>query len=286
VRKADYRYPAREANGFVTSAFSSASVATVYFSGLINGYTSLQAGYQYLSGSGQFTASYPTQSGHILQKVGTSVGATTLNFSPEASIILSNDPTGSSDQISVVSASYAITSSNVSGLIKQTFFMPAGAMTTRTLSGSTAGSFQTTSSYTMLSTQDFDAAEPRYSQFNIGMPPSWNLGTVTSEFVWTCAVTGSTGSVVWAIQAKAASHGVSLDLAWSNTASVVSTFTSGSFSCLSSETTAITVANSPASKDTVFFQVWRDPLHSSDTFPLSASLVGTRVYMTVSNISD
>ncbi|AND75658.1 hypothetical protein [Nostoc phage A1] len=86
VRKADNSNN-RPANGFVLSAFSSAANATVYLQGENTGRTGLTPGSIYFLGTaGGVTTTAPTASGTIIQQLGYSTGATSINFEYNDSI--------------------------------------------------------------------------------------------------------------------------------------------------------------------------------------------------------
>lgn len=81
VRKADATTAGKEAHGFVLASFGSAVSATVYFEGSNTGVTGLTPGPQFLSTTpGLATATAPSGSGNIVQRVGIAVAAASLNF--------------------------------------------------------------------------------------------------------------------------------------------------------------------------------------------------------------
>ena len=82
VRKATASTVGKEAHGYVLAAVSLGGNATVYFSGLNNNFSGLTAGLQYLSAttSGQPTATPPSVSGGVVQKVGIAVSNTAIIF--------------------------------------------------------------------------------------------------------------------------------------------------------------------------------------------------------------
>jgi hypothetical protein len=81
VRKADATAVGKEAHGFVLSSVLSGASATVYFEGTITGLTGLTPGTVFLATTaGTSTATPPTGSGNVIQKVGVATSSTTLNF--------------------------------------------------------------------------------------------------------------------------------------------------------------------------------------------------------------
>ncbi|QVQ57099.1 hypothetical protein ELBI_94 [Anabaena phage Elbi] len=88
VRKADNSNN-RPANGFVLSPFSSASNATVYLQGENTARTGLTPGSVYfLSTAGGASLTAPTTTGTIIQQLGYSTGATSINFEYNDAIVI------------------------------------------------------------------------------------------------------------------------------------------------------------------------------------------------------
>lgn len=81
VRKADATTTGKHAHGFVLDAVSSGNPATVYFEGTNTGVTGQTPGDVFLSTTpGLGTATAPTGSGNVLQRVGYATSATAVNF--------------------------------------------------------------------------------------------------------------------------------------------------------------------------------------------------------------
>lgn len=90
VRKADASVTGKEANGYVLAAVASAANATVYFESSNTHLTGLTAGALYLSATvaGGATATPPSGSGQVIQRIGTAVSATSATFEPQQPIVL------------------------------------------------------------------------------------------------------------------------------------------------------------------------------------------------------
>lgn len=89
VRKADATVAGKEAHGFVLSAFSHPTTATVHFEGSDTAVTGLTPGKQFLSTSaGTATTTAPSGSGNVVQIVGFATSATSLNFQSTTPIVL------------------------------------------------------------------------------------------------------------------------------------------------------------------------------------------------------
>lgn len=89
ARKADASTAGKEAHGFVLAAVSSGQPATVYSEGTNTQVTGMTAGVVYLSTTpGQATATPPSGSGQIVQRLGVAVSTTAVNFQQHQPITL------------------------------------------------------------------------------------------------------------------------------------------------------------------------------------------------------
>lgn len=81
ARKADATVAGKRAHGYVLAAVSSSATATVYFEGTNTQVSGLTPGELFLSTTaGGVTATAPTGSGNVVQRVGFATAATALNF--------------------------------------------------------------------------------------------------------------------------------------------------------------------------------------------------------------
>lgn len=88
-RKADASTAGKEAHGFVLSAYTSPAPATVYFEGTNTQVTGLTPGNQFLSTTpGLCSATAPSGSGNVVQRVGFASAATAMNFQSQPPIVL------------------------------------------------------------------------------------------------------------------------------------------------------------------------------------------------------
>lgn len=89
VRNADATTSGKEAHGYVLASVSSSGSATVYFEGTNTQVTGLTPGVQFLSTTpGVASATAPSSSGNVVQRVGFATAATALNFQSEIPIVL------------------------------------------------------------------------------------------------------------------------------------------------------------------------------------------------------
>ena len=88
VRKASSDNTARQAHGFVTTAYSATNAVVVFYSGLLTGISGLTAGTRYfLSASGTESPNAPTLTGQLSQELGVAISTTALLFQPGPAII-------------------------------------------------------------------------------------------------------------------------------------------------------------------------------------------------------
>lgn len=169
---------------------------------------------------------------------------------------------------------------------KQSIWVPAAAMIPRATNGAAAGSVEMTTNKNMVKTLDFDASTQEFAQFDIRMPKSWNEGTVTFVPVWSHPSTATNFGVVWGMDAVAISDDDALDVAFGT--EQTSTDTGGTTNDLyhGPESSAITIAGTPAANDLVMFRVHRNPASGSDTMAVDARLHGVMLFYTTDAATD
>lgn len=159
----------------------------------------------------------------------------------------------------------------------------AGSMTARTTNGAASGSSETTTNKVMYGTLDFDQSTDEFAQFMFPMPPSWDEGTVTAQFLWTAT---TTGNVVWGIQGVAISDDDVVDAAFGTAQTVTDGVTAANDLMISSYTSAMTIGGTPAENDLVVFQVYRDADNGSDTLAADAKLIAVRLKFSTNAADD
>lgn len=167
---------------------------------------------------------------------------------------------------------------------KQSIWIPAGAWTARSTNGAASGLVELSSNKIMLRTFDFDSTTAEYVQTMIGMPKSWDEGTITYQVIWTGA--SGSGTVAWYLQGVATSEGDALDAAFGTAIEVDDTLTTANDNHTTSESSAVTIAGTPAAQDMVCLQLYRDPTDSADNFSADAKLIGCWVYYTIDARGD
>jgi len=169
---------------------------------------------------------------------------------------------------------------------KHAIWLPAGGWISRTTNGPSYGTTETTTNKVMASTLDFDASTAEYAQCPVQMPPSWDHGTLTAIPVWKHASTTTNFGVVWKIQGLALSNDDTMEAAFGTAQSSTDTGGTTDDFYRGPETSAITLAGTPAQNDMVLLQCSRDPSDGSDTMAIDAGLIGWLVFYTANSGTD
>ncbi len=202
----------------------------------------------------------------------------TFTASGETNVDINIDPKGSG----VLKSGTAAV--KVAG--KETIFVPASAMYGSTTNGAAAAQVETTATRPDLKVLDFDASTAEYAQFAIAMPKSWNLGTVTFQAFWTPGNT-NTGNCIFGLQGVSCADSDTADVVF-GTAQEVTDAGIGTVEDVqvTSESSAMTIAGSPADNEYTFFQIYRDAADGSDTFTGDARLLGIKLFFTTDAAND
>lgn len=169
---------------------------------------------------------------------------------------------------------------------KNTVWVPAIAMTSRTTNGPAAGSVEMTTNKQMLKTLDFDTSTQEFAQFSILMPKGWNESTITFRVIWSHASTTTNFGVAWALEAVAFSDDDAIDTAFGTAVQVTDTGGTTNDQYLTAESSALTIGGTPAEMDIVYFQIKRVPADAADTMAIDARLHGVHVYYTTAALDD
>lgn len=132
----------------------------------------------------------------------------------------------------------------------------------------------------------FPDAADRYAQFAIPMPKKWDEGTVTFKPIWSHSSTATNFTVVWSLQAVAIGNDDTIAASYG--AAQTSTDTGGTTDDLyvGPESSAITIAGTPAAEDVVFFRLARLGTDGSDNLAVDARLHGIILYYTTNAETD
>ena len=169
---------------------------------------------------------------------------------------------------------------------KETMWVPAAAMYGPTTNPADAAQVETTATRPDLKVFDFDASTKQYTQFTVAMPKSWNEGTVTYTVYWSPSTT-NTGNCIFGLQGVACADSDTIDVAY-GTAIEVTDAGIGTVEDqqITSESSAMTVAGSPAAGEQTYFQLYRDAADGSDTFTGEARVLGVKIFYTTDAAND
>ncbi len=169
---------------------------------------------------------------------------------------------------------------------KETIWVPAAAMYAATTNGADAEQVETTATRPDMKVFDFDASTKQYTQFTISMPKSWNEGTLTYQVYWAPSTT-NTGNAIFGLQGVACADGDTIDVAY-GTAIEVTDAGIGTVEDqqITSESSAMTVAGSPAAGEQSYFQLYRDAADGSDTFTGECRVLGIKLFFTTDAAND
>ena len=169
---------------------------------------------------------------------------------------------------------------------KETIWVPSGAMYGAETNGADAQQVETTATRPDMKVLDFDASTAEYAQFSVSMPKSWNEGTLTYQVYWTPAST-NTGNCIFGLQAVACADNDTIDVAYGTQIEVTDAgIGTVEDQQITSESSAMTVAGSPAAGELTYFQLLRDAADGSDTFSADARVLGVKIFYTTDAAND
>lgn len=169
----------------------------------------------------------------------------------------------------------------------ETIFIPAAAMTPTASNGcATLATVETTAGRPDMNVLDFDSTADEHAQFSIAFPKSWDEGTVTFQVFWT-STAADTDGVAWGLQGVAVSDGDTIDVAY-GTAVVVTDDAQSTAEDLyvTSVSSAITIAGTPAESDMCYFRIFRDVSDANDDMTEDARLIGIKLFFTTNAAND
>ena len=169
---------------------------------------------------------------------------------------------------------------------KETIWIPAAAMYAATTNGADAEQVETTAIRPDMKVFDFDASTKQYTQFTIAMPKSWNEGTLTYQVYWSPSTT-NTGNAIFGLQGVACADNDTIDVAY-GTAIEVTDAGIGTVEDqqITAESSAMTVAGSPAAGEQSYFQLFRKAADGGDTFTGESRVLGVKLFFTTDAAND
>jgi hypothetical protein len=167
----------------------------------------------------------------------------------------------------------------------ETIWIPAGAMKPKVTNGAGVSTYDSGSNDVTITTLDFDTTTQEYAHtLPIGMPKSWNEGTVTAVVYWTNTGGASTETVRWSVAGAAVSNDDTLNVAMGTAQTVDDTWLAQNDLHVTAATSAITIGGTPAAEDLVVFEITR--VTASDNMAGDAKLIGIKILITTDSTND
>lgn len=172
------------------------------------------------------------------------------------------------------------------GAGKQSIWVSASSMVSRTTSGATYGETELATNDVMVASMAFDTSTDEFAQFSFQAPKGWDEGTISFQPVWSHPSTTTNFGVVFFLQGGSYSNGDAGDTAFGTAVSSTDTGGTTNDFYIGPESAAITIAGSPAEGDYLVFQVYRDVSDGSDNLAVDARLHGIMFFITTDANTD
>lgn len=174
---------------------------------------------------------------------------------------------------------------NVGG--RESIPIVAGSMTPSTTSGCAAlATVEISAGQPDVQSLDFASDATEYAQFSVRMPKRWNGGTITFAPWWSHGTADTNFGVVWSLQAVAISNDDAMGVSFGTAQTSTDTGGTANDVYVGPESSAITIAGTPASEDVVFYRIGRIHDNGSDTLAVDARLQGLTLYITTTAGND
>jgi len=169
---------------------------------------------------------------------------------------------------------------------KETMWVPSSAMYATTTNPAEANQVETTALRPDMKVFDFAAAADDFVQFSVAFPKSWNEGTITYQAFWTPSTT-NTGDCIWGLQGVSCGDNDTIDVAFGTAINVTDAgIGTVEDQQVTAESSAVTIAGSPAVDQQTYFQFFRDANAGGDTFTGVARLLGIKIFFTTDAAND
>jgi hypothetical protein len=169
---------------------------------------------------------------------------------------------------------------------KQEIWIPRSQMIAATTAGPASAQLEAATNKQNYLVFDLDGATDENVHFQYAFPKRWNEGTVTYQVFWTSTGT-DTDAVVWALRAVAISDNEAIDTAFGTAVTVTDNLQSAAGELyVAAESSAVTIAGTPAVGDLVFFNLYRDADNVLDTASEDARILGVKLFFTTNAHND
>ena len=169
----------------------------------------------------------------------------------------------------------------------ETIWVPATAMYPSVTSGSPdAATIEITADANrpIIKAIAFDKDSDEYAQFSIAFPKSWNEGTITFQPFFTANSTNG-GTALFMLKGITISDNDAISQDFGTAQGTAKAHSGTAYDLdVGAESSAITIAGSPAVGDETFFAIFRDV--SGDTLTADALLTGIKIFYTTDAAND
>lgn len=169
---------------------------------------------------------------------------------------------------------------------QQTVNLLTAGMVVRATNGPTSYETEKATNDVMVSGYEFSASVDQALQIHFPMPKGWDGGTIVAKFYWTTSDTAGTGNVVLGIRARAAANDEAVDGSWGTAVTVTDGFLADGDQHQSAEASAMTIGNTPAAEDMIYWEVYRDADNASDTYTQTIVLQAVMIHYTLNSGTD
>jgi hypothetical protein len=174
-------------------------------------------------------------------------------------------------------------SAPTSGAIKKTIVLTGQGGVPSTTSGCALPAQTELANGQNFYTLDFDTGSDEYACWTIVLADNYDGGTLTAVFYWTAAAGTLTNTVQWAIQGIAYADSDAMNAAFGDAVSVSDALITLNDMHISSATSAITLAGSPAGGQAAIIRVYRDV--SEDNIENDVKLIAVKLEYGINAIS-
>jgi hypothetical protein len=169
---------------------------------------------------------------------------------------------------------------------KETMWVPASAMYATTTNGAAPAQIETTALRPDMKVMDFADTADDHAQFSVAFPKSWNEGTITYQCFWTPSTT-NTGDCIFGLQGVACGDSDTIDVAFGTAINITDAgIGTVEDQQVTAESSAVTIAGSPAVDQQTYFQIFRDANAGGDTYTGVARLLGIKIFFTTDAAND
>ena len=169
---------------------------------------------------------------------------------------------------------------------KETMWVPASAMYATETNGAEAAQVETTALRPDMKVMDFADTADDHAQFSVAFPKSWNEGTITYQCFWTPSTT-NTGNCIFGLQGVSCGDSDTIDVAFGTAVNITDAgIGTVEDQQVSAESSAVTIAGSPAVDQQTYFQIFRDANAGADTYTGVARLLGIKIFFTTDAAND